>query len=355
MLVYFVTFLLCMFVQLFYKESSELSTKRIIWTLLPIFLFGALRTSIGDGTSYLDDYIDIQEASDVFNVNEHLESGYVLLNKLMPSFKSLELFIVILLCISLGTIFKQYLDGRCFILAILMLFLCGDGILFFVLGTYRNGIGACIFLLSLWLLYKQKYIYYLVMLLLASTFHTSMLFSMLVPLLVTFSMKLNTRSQTYIWIGLFIFFILADQMGLIAQIEPIVSQYFFRYDPVIDTLKEGRQNLGSLNIVGSGLLLFGLMYFANNEKSDSKAQFIYRLGMLYPFASIMGALNARMTQVYAPMFVLAVALLSVRPSRFKRLYIWFAILYSSYNFYLWINSAWSSKHWIYHSIFGDIG
>jgi hypothetical protein len=314
-------------------------------------MFGVCRATIGDGVVYELDFYKIKASNDIFNVDDHLESGYILLNKFMPTFGSLEVLIVCVVCLALALLFYRYVKPQYSWLAVVMLFICGNNTIFFLYGTYRNALAACVFYFSLLFLYRKQYIYYIIMAFIATRFHTSLWFSMALPLLISFTWSLPKVPQNIIWITVPIGFIMSSQSGLIDLIAPYINEHFERYNSVVNAFS-GR-DLGMLNILGSLVILYGLYYIVNHSKQDSYTLFIYRLSMLYPLASLLGALNARMSQVYAPFFIMAIALLLGEKGKFKSFFLSFVIVYCIYDFYLWINSEWSVKHLIYHSIWGD--
>jgi len=150
MTAYYLVFLLTLLIQLHPVKSNADYKKRLFFTFLPLFLFGALRVDFGnDYLGYEHYYYSVHSFSELFNIDKHMEKGYALLNLVMPSFRSLLVLTSLLMCFSYATLFYKFVQPKYNWLAILLLFLSGDKTIFFVLASMRNGMTVSLLILSL--------------------------------------------------------------------------------------------------------------------------------------------------------------------------------------------------------------
>lgn len=358
MLVYFLVMIVVLLMQQIPVRSNSDYKKRLFYSFLVIFLFGAFRNTIGDGWTYEQDYEiarNMTKLHDIINADEHNEAGYQILSSIMPSFKILELFIYAFVCFSLGFLFYFYISPQNSWLAFLLLFFMGNNSIFFYFGTYRNAIACSIMFMATPLLLKRRYLLFALLIPLAMSFHTSMILAMPILMICLFREKMG-ELDFYVWIALFLLFAGADQAGMLSFIEPYIDQYFDRYNSVIVQAKDSRMHLGFLNIIGTILLSFILLKIINDsDKAEINLPFC-KLGMLYLLASVMGVFQGRLQQCYAPFFVIMLCSLYSIKHRLKPIAFSLVFVYIIYDFYLFTQSPYTiEKHLIYHSIFGDIG
>lgn len=356
MIVYFIALLLSLLAQKIPVGNDKQYRKRLFFTFLPIFLYGVLRRSIGDGEVYEEQFYLIKQSTDIFSVYEHFEPGYVILNKIMPSYGFFIVFMTGLMCFSYGYVLYKNLKPENLWLATLLLYLLGGNTFYFVLGSYRNGIGLCFFMLSLPLLQQRKLIPYLIMTALATSIHTSMLYAMGLAYLVTMWNDISKKESVF-WAGALIFFVVASESSMLSFITPFINDNFDRYDSVLEALEEHAGHKGVLNYTASVIMMLFIYSMMKSHAFEKDFNCICRLGMFFCLANIMGPWGGRNPQCFCLFFIVVVAefLSRIKDNKYRIPFICFTILYSAYFYYLFSSTEYFAvKHLVYHSIFGDI-
>ena len=350
--VYLLTLLLCNVIPV--HNQKDYLWKLII-VFIPLFLFGALREEFSDQYTYEGIFEDIHALPVfVYDENAHSEVGFQWLCYIMPSFRLLLIFTAALMCTAYIVFFYKNIPPKSLALAITMLFLTGNLSIYFVLSSMRNGIAISLFILCFAFWQDRKIIPATLITLVASTMHTSAIFSLPLAYLVGRT-SIFSKKELLIWSGAIAFFIVSSTTSLINLIAPIINNYFDRYDSVIEVARETGNTFRPLSMIGS-ITLFGLLssiikkdsYFSTGDLS------ILRVSMLFSIALIMTVLNARMSQYYSPFIVAATAIVyaSFPSSRLKQAYIAFVIAYVGYFFYLWMMDRWW-VYGVYHSVLGS--
>lgn len=165
-----------------FKRNNNTSMMSYIFIFIILGLLSALKAStIGNDTP---EYIRIYEIAPQLEIGlTRYETGYVLLNSYLYKISSNPQFLFVI-----TTIFVFFTYGR-FIwkysempwLSIVLFFLLGNYA--FVMSALRQSLALCFLLYSFECLINKRYIYYAVLVLLASTFHSSaLLFFCTLPL-----------------------------------------------------------------------------------------------------------------------------------------------------------------------------
>lgn len=350
--IYLLTLLLCYVVPA--KDQKEY-LKKLIIVFIPLFLFGALRDKFSDSITYEGIYEEIQLLSSfVYDEYAHSEIGYQLLCYIMPSFRALLVFTAALMCVSFITFFYKNVPPKGLIVAISLLFLSGNLSIFFILSSMRNGIAISLFILFFSFWQDRKILLATIVTLVASTMHTSALFSLPLAFFVGRTTPFNKRELT-IWIGAIVFFTISSTTSLLLYIEPIINTYFNRYDSVI---REGIERGDTSHLLGNfgSIILFALLAsFVYRFKEFAKRDIsLLRVAMLFPFALIMTTLNARMSQFFSLIIIAATSIIYAKcpKSDLKTTYICMVFAYVGYFFYLWTQSTWFN-YTVYHSVLGS--
>ena len=136
----------------------------------------------------------------------------------------------------------------------LTLFLSSAGYFFFIDCPFRNLIAWGIVLFSFKYLFRRKFWHFLLIVVLSSSFHTSMLF--LVPIYWISNLKLSTRQYVFIYILFFVSFssreVIMTLLYPMTLIHPILLSRFDSYSEVSDVSAASGYSLG---------LLVQLLYF----------------------------------------------------------------------------------------------
>jgi len=354
MVVYFIVLFLTLILQGVVKSNSPKTYKRrIIITLLPLFLFGALRVGEGDYITYKNTFDFIHMTSDLSNVNDHYEKGFVVLCKYMPSFRVLIILVSFLMCLGYGTLIYRYVPQKYLWIAIVLMFLSANNSIYFILQTMRNGLAVSLLMLAIPLIKRNVkcLILYSLIGFIAWSFHTSALFAFSLAFIVGIKTSPFSKKELFVWLGIVVFFLLSSAAGLLTLIEPFVGEYFDRYDPVIRELNKATGHSAILMNLGALILTIPVLSFLRNDKFDFDKLKLFRLFLLYCLSFFLGVLNTRVTQYFCPYMFMAVPIMvkMCKPIEMYA-YVAFIVGFISYAMYLWTQSEWFT-HMVYHSVF----
>lgn len=201
--------------------------------LLPIIAMHGLRYGIGaDYYNYESIYNTIHDVSFVDYWIMHKESVgdyyveplYYFLNKIAPSYRLLLWFVGILIFVLIITALKEYADEISFPLA-LIVFLSTQFI--FSLNGVRFAVALCFILHAYIALSENKFLRFVVFVVIASLFHTSMILCVAMFFLKEFkSAKLNVIRNVLLILFVLIFpLFFKDLFGFISKI-PLFDRYF---------------------------------------------------------------------------------------------------------------------------------
>ena len=225
MIVYSLLIVACLIMHFFVKE------KRNIFFIIMVTVFtlvSALRFNVGtDYQHYGDIFSWIQDDLDVY-----VEIGYEYLNVFIQDILHLDVrslyIITSLITIPLfGYAIKKNVEERYWFLALFM-FIC-SGIYFSSFNLIRQYIGIAMIAAATSLLINKKYFYYILVVALASTFHTSA-WIMLGFVLLLLICRSNPRF-TFIWI-IYIFsllFLVIDIRSVLNLLEPMIPERWVWY------------------------------------------------------------------------------------------------------------------------------
>lgn len=198
--------ILMLFLMLMSCRNGQSKNKAIISGIVLFAIMGFKSSSIGNDTpSYLEFFNRLNRMSTLFDANTRFEKGYQLYNKLIGYFfkDSQALFIITALicvaCIIYGI--SQYSINWQYSLFLFV----GLRFYYFFLSGLRQSIAVSIIFVSYKFLKERKYIKYVALILLASTFHFSaLIFIFAWPIS---RMKLNQSSIVKLVVGIGIVYI----------------------------------------------------------------------------------------------------------------------------------------------------
>ena len=263
------------------NENNQTKKTFLIYCGIIIFLMIGLRHySVGsvDGSRYYDNWLYMSKVP--FNrlgkeLNAmNLEKGYLicvwLLSHIFPNAQFLFLIIGLFFAISICRfIYKNSED----VILSIMIFNC-LGLFIFLVQGLRQGIAICICLYALEFCKKRKLIPFLLMVILAMTFHASALvFIIVYPI---YSFQLNPKG-----IIIFTIFAIIGLLGLPYLFE--IINYFIEDDyTIIGALDDGS---GTITIfIYLAILIFALLF----KKKDTKLKNLYAL---FVYSTTVGILS----------------------------------------------------------------
>ena len=342
MAVYWSVAIITVLINLFPSKNEKQYSRRLIISLIPLFIYGAFRENFG--LDYVS-YIDFFEGTKTFghDSNERMEIGYYYLNKLLPTFRSLLVFQTLLLCAAYYYLFKWYIPSKYAWIGFVLLFLNGPFTVFFMLSGIRNGIAISIFILSTYYIHKRKIIPFIVCVFAASIFHKSILMMAPIAYLIGNGKDL-TRKSIIIWISVMIFVTLASATVILDYVSLFIAEYFDRYQTYIEFAKEQGKGAGVLVSLFSLLISALFLYILNGNQLTEKENMIVKLTLLYFLAHLLGPLNMRMSQYFASFFVSGSIIILNRGSNkiFKLTYIVAIFSYLIYALKIWFENPYFS-------------
>jgi hypothetical protein len=308
-----------------------------VLSLILLFIFGAIRVDFGrDYPAYENIFNEVKHYSFLSEYYDaHSEIGYLLLNKILPSYRFLIVLLTAFTCITYYYLFKNYIPRKYYWVGFLLMAIFGQMMVFFQFSGLRNAITINIMALSIPFIIKRKIFLFSLLVLLAYFFHTSAVFFM--PLAYFIATPTKFRKKELIsWSVIFLFLLLFSYSALIDFLASFIENYFGRYNSYIDTVNEATHK--------STFILFGfvfvmfimtliILYKENLPPADNV---IMKLSMLFLLAFLLGALNFRMSQYFAPYFLISatIVLNRVQHPLLKFGYISAVIVYMLYAFFV---------------------
>ena len=370
MIVYFFVAFLAIIIQFVPVKSNKQYLRRTICSFIPLFLYMALRKDFGfDEYAYHYFFDNVHKASNIFNVNSHMEPGYAVLNKIMPTYQSLIIFTSFLTLCAYSFLIYRFVPRNYSWLAVLILFMSPSLTIFFMISGIRNGISASLLILSCYYLEKRKLKPYIIIGIIAVTIHTSALFMFPVCYLLGTNKPLSKRTLT---IGMVVMVVMSFiSLSILADnILPIISYVTGKYDEQVMELAEVADNRGVIGALVGIILGAGLIYYLwknnknriipKNKKQLSSMPimecdtFKYKFALLYAAAFTLGALGGRISQYLIYYFIIAVVgiMAHEKDTVFKFGYL-LIVLYLSYSTMKgWMTSDYFHYD-VYKSVFGD--
>lgn len=275
---YFIFFVLTLLLlsEIFNKRFSNINT----WIITIFFIFFVgIRYGVGnDYFAYYDNYNGINNGSDT----DSTEIFYVLLNKVLN-------FELVIFFFSFFSFFflKKAIDffnpryGVTSYLVFYSLFL-----ITFDIHIIRQGLAISLVLFGYKYLFLKRYLTFLLIVVLASTFHLSAL--ILVPFILLIQLKFSIKSQLFL-IGLsFIVFIYQDVVVetyyKLAMNIPLMSKYLLVYR------QEERISYG----ISSGMILDVIVLIAlffKLKQFNDKENFLFRIYFISVILSVLLSLD----------------------------------------------------------------
>lgn len=316
MKVYFFVFLLTLLAQFVPVKTEKQYWWRTVVSFIPLFLFMALRKDYGvDDDGYHTFYNGVQQASNIFTVNEHMEAGYAILNKIMPSYQLLIALSSFLTCWAYSYLIYKYVPRRFSWLAVVLLFAIPSMTVFFMISGIRNGMAASLLILSCYFIEKRKIIPFAVLTAVAMSIHTSALFVFALCYLFGTN-KLITGKQMVVWIVVMVTLAFTSLALLTQNAMPVIELFMDQYVGQVEGMAEIADERGFMGalvgiVFGIGLLFY--LFTMGNSTHRPQALTIelssikYKYALLFAASFTIGILGGRMGQYWIYFFIAAVA------------------------------------------------
>ena len=358
MTAYWIVFAIMFLLQFIKVNTRREYLWRLIISFIPLFVFAAFRVDFGnDYEAYQETFNLVHEFSGQYE-DFRLEVGYLMLNEMLPTFRSLIVITSTFICVAYIIFFYKVIPAKYSWLAVLLLFMAGDQTLFFMFSGIRNSISISILILTLPLLQSRKLVPFILCMLLASLFHKTAFIYFPMAYLVCGNKDMKRR-EMFIWAGVFCFFFIFSHTAIMGTIENVMTMAFDeRYDSYLEFIDETGDNRGILGRIAMVSTFVPLLLYTYNGSFSSQENTILRLGLMYTVATTLGPLNMRTTQHFILFFIATTIYIISQNKRNKLLksgYVVFVIAYLAYALLVVFANSPSFPFDVYEStIFGVI-
>lgn len=353
-------------------------------SFLIIFLFLALRYNYGsDYPSYLKTFLDVgnlgfEAISEfwtdiffynlIFEGNDELQLASSLALTTEPGWRALCLifqpfgFFAMIAVLALFNCFvyyyfiKKYVPPAYYWFAV-FLYVFTPNMMLVQSSAMRQSLAISIFLLSINYIFKQDFLRYLLLILLATLFHASAIILLPIYLLGMLKFKITTQTAIGVTIFLLSLFILQDYLS------PIMSQFIEAFAPKYAIYDE-RGSVGyGLGIAFNTLIIYMMLIFDRYYKAEESLLIrISVLGAFFIPLSLVIMLIGRLRFYFDPLifavypFILIKAhkVLPGYPLLFKYVFVMVLISYTLFLFWGFFQSdVWKESFGTYNTIFSS--
>lgn len=356
--IYFLVLVITILLSYFLPSNNNKELKwKLVIMFIPLFLFGAFRVNMGNDYQVYADYFDEFHGRLNFSFDDtaHAEVGYQLLCYLMPSHRSILVLNSLLLCFAYALFIYRNVPKQYIWVAVLIIFLNADKNIYGSMVGLRNGFAVTIFLIGTVFIQERKFLPFMLLTVLAMSFHTSAIFFLPIAYIVGRNSKIS-RKEILVWVILLLVFGFMSSVGLLNTFTPFLLNYFERYESYIDDFVAHKGVL----MIGTTVIIFYLiflLFYSSRKVFTPNQNSLIRLGLLYVFSLYMGTISMRAGYFYNLFFVGTIATLLSTYGKYKNFAILLcaiAILMSAYSMHLWMNAshvAGNPLYSIYQSIF----
>lgn len=327
-------------IQVFPVSTDRGSKGKLIISFLLMFVYTALRGDFAnDYISYEKYFKEVHESD--FSVNQFgsVEIGYYLLNKIMPSYRALLVLLSAFTCVTYFLLFYKFIPKKFYWLGFALMAISGGNMLFFQMTGLRNAIALNILALSIPLIKNRKILPYTGLTILAYLFHQSA--ALYMPIVYIFATPNAFRRRQIIVTSMIIVVLFTTSTtSLINNISPIIDSYFERYIVYLDKASGITQHY-SILMIGFILLTISLTFnILIREKLSDNENIIMKLSLLFLISFVLGLLNIRMSQYFAPFLVIGttVVMSRVRNMMLKYTYLIAILAFLWYSFLIFTQS-----------------
>lgn len=315
MRVYFFVFILTLIAQFYPAKNDKQYWKRTVISFIPLFLFMALRKDYGmDDIAYHTFFDGVHRTSNIFVVNEHMERGYAILNKIMPSYQSLIALSSFLTVWAYSFLIYRYVPQRYSWLAVILIFFAPSFTVFFMISGIRNGLSASLFILSCYYIERRKIIPVAILTVIAMSIHTSALAVFTICYLLGTNKPIN-KNQMIVWLTVMLTLTFASLAVLANAALPVIEMFMDKYVGQVEGLAEIADERGYMGalvgvVFGAGILYY--LFMMGNKSTISGAlteelgSLKYKYGLLLVASFTLGVLGGRFTQYWIYFFIVVV-------------------------------------------------
>lgn len=315
MRVYFFVFILTFIAQFYPVKSDKQYWKRTVISFIPLFLFMALRKDFGvDDNGYQMFFNGVHRSTNIFAVNEHMEYGFTILNKILPSYQSLIILSSFLTVWAYSFLIYKFVPRRFSWLAVILIFSAPSLTIFFMISGIRNGMAASLLILSCYYIEQRKIIPVAILGVIATSIHTSALFVFTICYILGTNNQI-TKKQMFVWIAVMVALSFASLAVLANTALPMIEMFMNQYVGQVEGLAEiadERGFIGALVGIVFGLGIITYLFMMSGKSSTPKiiiqeiSSIKYKYALLLAASFTIGILGGRMTQYWIYFFIVAV-------------------------------------------------
>lgn len=325
------------------NNFSKSRIVRIFIIFLPIFLFLALRFNYGnDYPAYLATFEEISLLYEMdYNPDRwHAEVGWLFLNRIFSEigFFPMMALLALINCYIYARLISKFVPQSYYWLAVFFYIFIPENMLV-QSSAMRQTVAISLFILATESVINKEFARYLVMLALASLFHTSAL--LLIPVYALGVVNIRIKKS---WIPIFLagyvalFFYASEMISTIqGSLISEVGFYFERY-----TIYEDKGTLGSgFGVLFHGFFLILLLYF--HDEQNYAGKFLFKISIigiyLIPFA-VEISMFARIGFYFSVFSIVSIPLIAAQIQKqvFRMCFLGLHILYTMWGYFQFFQS-----------------
>lgn len=359
MLIYYILFTVVITFFTFLESVSSKFKHGMLLSFILIFIFISIRYDFGN--DYAMYHSEFHKLNTIDNLKgyaglERLESGWIYLNRAFKhlGFFTLIVFWSLIYSIVMYKYIRKTLDKKLFAIAVFF-FLASSGSFLIHLSALRQSIALLFFLIAIKYIIEKKIISYLLIIFIASLFHSSVL--LLLPLYFLNYMKVNNKLNVIYFLTYLALYSVGNLFSsfindIVIFIKPGYSYYL-----------EEKNNVKAEINSGYGVFLHAINFFIlllvnnNLKKSNAYIQVAYKLVIISYIISplslsvgMVGRVNFYF--IFFQIFTIPFVFSSIKNKNLKVIYLLFNILFTIYGLYNFFDSdVFKEKYNDYKTIF----
>lgn len=322
-----------------------------------VFLFLALRYAYGnDYMSYFDTFNAINQENkvDFYNFkalggSSMLEPGWVFLCWLFKPFGFFIMVAVLALfnCYAYYHLVSKYVPQKYYWFSI-FIYIINPIFMLIQLSAMRQAVAIGIFLISIDFLIKKDIVKYIILIIVASLFHSSAL--LMLPLVIISIYDINYNKFIFLF-SIFVYVFAAFTGNLfLPYIDIAVNNYFPKYSSYADPGKFG----SGLGVLYGFIVLALVLYFIKYEKSDYSVLYkVLILSIIIMPLSIYINMLGRMQMYLQPiaLVVYPLVFLKINNAFIRNIFICMIVAFAIRSVFVFIESdVWGSYYLEYNTI-----
>jgi len=355
MTIYFLIWMLSMAVMATPSLKGRGYNTKLIICFSLLFIFGAFRYDFGPDYAPYEDYYKYVKMMPNFNydTNDRMEIGYSYLNFICPTFRVLIILTSAIVCLAYYSLFKRYIPQKHSVLALFLLYLCGNNTVFFMFSGIRNSMAISLLILSIPLIEKKKLIYYAGMTTLAWSIHNSALIIFPIAYLLGYIKEISPKvAKWMIMVAIGLYLIPFDI--LISTSTQFILANFDRYTTYIEHAEDIGEGASLLLSLSNALIIATIGYGLSKLRIGHQKSLVVLLGLLSCYFPLLGPLDMRLSIYCGGILIPAVVIAysKIQDKVLKNIMLWTVVAYHTYSFFVvWLNNPYFTYSQIHNYVF----